>query len=139
MRGRPGPNVPFLPWSVQHWMYLSVSSRTPDVGPYDWKTNTGLMYSYFSYGVAVSEVEIDTLTGGHTVSAPGMVHAILYVTVTPSSLARGGKSTNPTPVRAHAILFVTVTPSSLARVGSSTTPPLAGLMSSCVLLSHHPH
>ncbi|KAI0235298.1 Xanthine dehydrogenase/oxidase [Lamellibrachia satsuma] len=41
--------------------------KIPDVCLYDWKTNTGPLYNYFSYGVAVSEVEIDTLTGDHTV------------------------------------------------------------------------
>ncbi|KAI0224323.1 Xanthine dehydrogenase/oxidase, partial [Lamellibrachia satsuma] len=41
--------------------------KTPDVGKYDWKTNAGQLFNYFSYGVAVSEVEIDTLTGDHTV------------------------------------------------------------------------
>ncbi|KAJ3009322.1 hypothetical protein HKX48_008030 [Thoreauomyces humboldtii] len=39
--------------------------RTPDLG-YDWATNDGMMYSYFTYGAACAEVEIDTLTGDHT-------------------------------------------------------------------------
>ena len=93
--GGAGTNVHFVPWSG---CTISLSSRIRDVAMYDWKTNTGPMFSYFTSGVAVSEVEIDTLTGDHTVSVP---------------------------VRALAIVYVTVTPSSLARVGSSTTPPLA--------------
>ncbi|XP_078351392.1 xanthine dehydrogenase/oxidase-like [Oculina patagonica] len=40
--------------------------KVPDVG-YDWETNTGQPYSYFSYGAACSEVEIDCLTGDHQV------------------------------------------------------------------------
>uniref|UniRef100_A0A8D2LUU1 Xanthine dehydrogenase/oxidase n=1 Tax=Varanus komodoensis TaxID=61221 RepID=A0A8D2LUU1_VARKO len=38
--------------------------RIPDVG-YDFKTNTGTPFCYFTYGVACSEVEIDCLTGDH--------------------------------------------------------------------------
>ncbi|KAF9578114.1 hypothetical protein BGW38_006258, partial [Lunasporangiospora selenospora] len=40
--------------------------KVPDVG-YDWKTNSGQRYSYYTHGVAVSEVEVDCLTGMHTV------------------------------------------------------------------------
>lgn len=40
--------------------------RTPDIG-YDFETNSGRAFSYFSYGVACSEVEIDCLTGSHKV------------------------------------------------------------------------
>ncbi|KAF8469090.1 Molybdopterin-binding domain of aldehyde dehydrogenase-domain-containing protein [Kalaharituber pfeilii] len=39
--------------------------RTPDID-YEWDTNTGQMFFYFTQGVAVSEVEIDTLTGDWT-------------------------------------------------------------------------
>uniref|UniRef100_A0A8C7F7H4 Xanthine dehydrogenase n=1 Tax=Oncorhynchus kisutch TaxID=8019 RepID=A0A8C7F7H4_ONCKI len=38
--------------------------KTPDLG-YDFETNTGRPFNYFSYGVACSEVEIDCLTGSH--------------------------------------------------------------------------
>uniref|UniRef100_A0A4W4HLA5 Xanthine dehydrogenase/oxidase n=1 Tax=Electrophorus electricus TaxID=8005 RepID=A0A4W4HLA5_ELEEL len=38
--------------------------KTPDLG-YDFETNSGHPFNYFSYGVAVSEVEIDCLTGSH--------------------------------------------------------------------------
>ena len=40
---------------------------TPDIG-YDFKTNTGNPFNYFTYGVACSVVEIDCLTGDHQVS-----------------------------------------------------------------------
>nr|XP_033471973.1 xanthine dehydrogenase/oxidase [Epinephelus lanceolatus] len=36
--------------------------KTPDLG-YDFDSNSGRAFSYFSYGVACSEVEIDCLTG----------------------------------------------------------------------------
>ncbi|KAM8722350.1 xanthine dehydrogenase/oxidase [Acanthopagrus schlegelii] len=38
--------------------------KTPDLG-YDFDTNSGRAFNYFSYGVACSEVEIDCLTGAH--------------------------------------------------------------------------
>ncbi|KAI0238599.1 Xanthine dehydrogenase/oxidase [Lamellibrachia satsuma] len=40
--------------------------KTP-MSDYNWQTNSGEKYNYFSYGVAVSEVQIDTLTGDHVV------------------------------------------------------------------------
>ncbi len=41
--------------------------RIPNVG-FDFNTGTGRPFHYFSYGAAVSEVEIDCLTGDHTVN-----------------------------------------------------------------------
>lgn len=41
-------------------------TRTPDLG-YDFDTNSGRAFNYFTYGVASSEVEIDCLTGAHKV------------------------------------------------------------------------
>ncbi|KAJ2445331.1 hypothetical protein GGF42_006034 [Coemansia sp. RSA 2424] len=38
---------------------------TPDVG-FDWEKQEGLLYFYFTQGVAVAEVELDTLTGSHS-------------------------------------------------------------------------
>ncbi|KAK2857221.1 hypothetical protein Q5P01_005956 [Channa striata] len=38
--------------------------KTPDLC-YDFDSNTGRVFNYFSYGVACSEVEIDCLTGAH--------------------------------------------------------------------------
>lgn len=40
--------------------------KTPNIG-YDFKTNSGNAFNYFSFGVACSEVEIDCLTGDHKV------------------------------------------------------------------------
>lgn len=40
--------------------------KTPEVG-YCRKTNTGMLYHYFTYGVACTEVEVDCLTGDHQV------------------------------------------------------------------------
>ncbi|XP_026751930.2 xanthine dehydrogenase [Galleria mellonella] len=39
---------------------------TPDIG-YDWKTNTGRAFNYYTFGVGCSEVEIDCLSGDHKV------------------------------------------------------------------------
>ncbi|KAM3964100.1 xanthine dehydrogenase rosy [Aphomia sociella] len=39
---------------------------TPDLG-YNWKTNSGRAFNYFTFGVACSEVEIDCLSGDHQV------------------------------------------------------------------------
>jgi len=39
--------------------------KTPDIG-YVWGPNTGQMFFYFTQGVAMSEVEVDTLTGDWT-------------------------------------------------------------------------
>ncbi|XP_054650388.1 xanthine dehydrogenase/oxidase [Dunckerocampus dactyliophorus] len=38
--------------------------KTPDLG-YDFDTNSGRVFNYYSYGVASSEVEVDCLTGAH--------------------------------------------------------------------------
>ncbi|XP_067213749.1 xanthine dehydrogenase isoform X2 [Linepithema humile] len=40
--------------------------QTPNIG-YSFETNTGNPFNYFTYGVAVTEVEIDCLTGDHEV------------------------------------------------------------------------
>lgn len=39
--------------------------KTPDIG-YVWGPNTGQMFFYFTQGVAMSEIELDTLTGDWT-------------------------------------------------------------------------
>lgn len=46
--------------------------RTPDLG-YDFNSNSGRAFNYFSYGVACSEVEVDCLTGAHQVREAGGV------------------------------------------------------------------
>ena len=39
---------------------------TPGLG-FDWEKGRGNMYNYFSYGVSLSEVEVDVLTGDFNV------------------------------------------------------------------------
>uniref|UniRef100_A0A3Q2TXX1 Xanthine dehydrogenase n=1 Tax=Fundulus heteroclitus TaxID=8078 RepID=A0A3Q2TXX1_FUNHE len=43
---------------------------------YDFDTNSGRVFNYYSYGVACSEVEIDCLTGTHKVSSSGLNAAV---------------------------------------------------------------
>ncbi|KAJ1026109.1 hypothetical protein NDA18_003768 [Ustilago nuda] len=40
--------------------------RTPGIG-YNWKDGTGTPFYYFTQGVAISEVELDTITGDHRI------------------------------------------------------------------------
>ena len=42
--------------------------RVPNISDVDWATGKGDIYPYFSFGAACSEVEIDCLTGAHSVS-----------------------------------------------------------------------
>ena len=46
--------------------------KTPDLN-FDWSTCKGRMFSYFTYGVACTEVEIDTLSGDHVVLSSHMI------------------------------------------------------------------
>ncbi|KAG5676847.1 hypothetical protein PVAND_006654 [Polypedilum vanderplanki] len=67
-------NYPNEKW--EQWVYKAYFDRvslsatgfyaTPDIG-YDPSTNSGHPFNYFTYGSAVSEVEIDCLTGDHQV------------------------------------------------------------------------
>ena len=50
-------------YKKHNWLLHRVSNVM-----YDWETNTGSPFSYFTTGVGCSEVEIDCLTGDHTVS-----------------------------------------------------------------------
>ena len=45
---------------------------TPDIG-YDFATNSGNAFNYFTYGVGCSVVEIDCLTGDHQVTIPTLL------------------------------------------------------------------
>lgn len=58
---------------------ISLSStgyyRTPKIH-YDRKTHTGRPFYYFAYGAAVSEVEIDTLTGENRVVRADILHDV---------------------------------------------------------------
>ncbi|MFO1218926.1 MAG: xanthine dehydrogenase molybdopterin binding subunit [Burkholderiaceae bacterium] len=72
-----------LPWNelVQKaWLArvgLSVTGfyRTPEIG-YDFTTLKGRAFYYFCYGAAVSEVEIDTLTGEWKLRAVDVLHDV---------------------------------------------------------------
>jgi xanthine dehydrogenase/oxidase len=55
--------------------------RTPDVG-FDWSISKGRPFHYFSFGAAVSEVEVDVLTGDMHILRADMTHDV-------------GKSLNP--------------------------------------------
>uniref|UniRef100_A0A8C2DWI3 xanthine dehydrogenase n=1 Tax=Cyprinus carpio TaxID=7962 RepID=A0A8C2DWI3_CYPCA len=70
---------------VSIYFLMIIFYRTPDLG-YDFNTNSGRAFNYFSYGVAVSEVEIDCLTGSHKVM-PNNLHTSIVMDV--------GKSLNP--------------------------------------------
>jgi xanthine dehydrogenase large subunit len=71
------------PWSdliKQAWLArvgLSVAGfyKTPEIG-YDFNTLTGRAFYYFCYGAALSEVEIDTLTGEWWLKAADIVHDV---------------------------------------------------------------
>jgi len=69
-RSKLGPDAPLK--ELVHAAYfdrVSLSAtgfyKTPDIG-YTWGPNTGQMFFYFTQGVAIAEVEIDTLTGDWT-------------------------------------------------------------------------
>ena len=48
-------------------MFSAGFHATPDIG-YDFATNSGNAFNYFTYGVGCSVVEIDCLTGDHQVA-----------------------------------------------------------------------
>ena len=45
--------------------FITAWQQTPDIG-FDWDKNAGMPFSYFCYGAACAEVEIDVLTGDST-------------------------------------------------------------------------
>lgn len=51
--------------------------RTPDLR-YNFDSNTGRVFHYYSYGVACSEVEIDCLTGAHKVRRGSILEVHLF-------------------------------------------------------------
>jgi len=50
---------------------------TPDIN-FDWITGKGSPFSYFTYGAAFSEVEIDTLTGDFHTRAANIILDLGY-------------------------------------------------------------
>ena len=61
------PNLPFkeiVLMAYRDRVNLSANGfyKTPDLA-YEWDTNQGRLFNYFTFGVAISEVEVDTLTG----------------------------------------------------------------------------
>jgi len=50
---------------------------TPDIN-FDWITGKGNPFSYFTYGAAVAEVEIDTLTGDFHTRAANIILDLGY-------------------------------------------------------------
>ncbi|XP_014214853.1 xanthine dehydrogenase-like [Copidosoma floridanum] len=65
------PNGTWESWIEQAYFdRVSLSAtgfyRTPDIG-YDFSKNSGMLYDYFTYGAACSEVQIDCLTGDHQI------------------------------------------------------------------------
>ncbi|CAH0714490.1 unnamed protein product, partial [Brenthis ino] len=65
------PNGKWEDWVLAAYLdRVSLSATgfhaTPDIG-YDFKSNTGIPFNYFTYGVACTEVEIDCLSGDHLV------------------------------------------------------------------------
>ena len=73
---------------------------TPDIG-FDWVTGKGKPFHYFSYGAAVSLIELDVLTGDYLVLRTDIVHDV-------------GRSLNPAvdigQVRALSVLIVCCVP-----------------------------
>lgn len=63
--------------AYQHRISLSATGyyRTPNIH-WDVKTNTGRPFYYFSYGAAVSEVEVDGFTGEFKLSRVDIVHDV---------------------------------------------------------------
>ncbi|KAJ2158015.1 hypothetical protein GGF46_004094 [Coemansia sp. RSA 552] len=67
------PNEPFAKVAKTAYLDRCQLSQvghyaTPDIG-FNWETNTGLLYFYFTQGVALAEVELDILTGSHSTRA----------------------------------------------------------------------
>ncbi|XP_033106622.1 xanthine dehydrogenase/oxidase-like [Anneissia japonica] len=65
------PNASWEDWvKAAYFDRVSLSAtgfyKTPGIG-YNWDTNSGSPFNYFTFGVAVSEVEVDCLTGDHVV------------------------------------------------------------------------
>ena len=65
------PNGTIKTWAFAAYMdrvNLSANGfyKTPDL-TYDWETNKGRLFFYFTTGIAISSVELDVLSGDHTI------------------------------------------------------------------------
>jgi len=74
------PDKDFAALALQCWLErIDLSAhgfyKTPDIG-FDWTTKTGKPFHYFGCGAAVSEVEVDVLTGDHTVIRTDLLHDV---------------------------------------------------------------
>jgi xanthine dehydrogenase/oxidase len=68
--------------SISDWAFAAYFDRvnlsangfykTPDLS-FDWETGKGILYFYFTTGVAMSTVELDLLTGDHTIMRSDIV------------------------------------------------------------------
>jgi xanthine dehydrogenase molybdopterin binding subunit len=62
-----------------HFQRVSLSStgfyRTPDIG-WDRQAGRGRPFSYYAFGMAVTEVEVDVLTGAHTILRADILHDV---------------------------------------------------------------
>ncbi len=76
----PTKTITFEEVTTQAWIkQVSLSAtgfyRTPDI-QYDYATGSGKPFHYFAYGTAVSEIELNGLTGGHQVTRVDILHDV---------------------------------------------------------------
>ena len=76
----PERRISFGDLATRAWMnQVSLSAtgfyRTPNIH-YDYATGRGKPFHYFAYGTAVSEVEVNGLTGGHTLTRVDVLHDV---------------------------------------------------------------
>ena len=76
----PDHSVTFEAVANQSWIkQVSLSAtgfyRTPNI-QYDYETGSGKPFHYFAYGAAVSEIEVNGLTGGHQVTRVDILHDV---------------------------------------------------------------
>ena len=66
-----------MPLMFLHQVSLSATGyyRTPDIG-WDTKKGKGKPFFYYAFGMAVSEVEVDILTGRHTLLRTDILHDV---------------------------------------------------------------
>ncbi|KAJ1900432.1 hypothetical protein LPJ81_003946, partial [Coemansia sp. IMI 209127] len=65
MKGEPFKKITKVAYLDRCNLTAAGHYKVPDIG-FNWQKNEGLLYFYFTQGVALAEVELDTLTGAHT-------------------------------------------------------------------------